>query len=91
MGVLMAPAPQWWEARRAQSTKPATYTCPLCRRQLPAMSEHMLLFPEGDHDRRRHAHTSCVLDARKAGRLPTRAEWRASQAPPRRSWLPWRR
>lgn len=86
----MAPAPLWWEARRAQSTKPATYTCPLCGRRLPAMSEHMLLFPEGDHDRRRHAHTACVLSARRAGQLLTRAEWRA-QAFPRRSWWPWRR
>jgi hypothetical protein len=86
----MADAPAWWEARRAQSTKPSTYRCPLCGQQLPAMSEHMLLFPEGDHSRRRHAHTRCVVAARQGGRLPTRAEWRDTQTP-RRSWLPWRR
>ena len=71
--------PQWWEARRAQNRKPATYTCPLCHQLLPALSEHMLLFPEGDHQRRRHAHTACVLKARKEGRLPTREEWQKSQ------------
>jgi hypothetical protein len=74
-----AARPQWWEARRAQNRKPATYTCPLCRQLLPALSEHMLLFPEGDHERRRHAHTACVLRARREGRLPTRAEWLAAQ------------
>jgi hypothetical protein len=71
--------PRWWEARRAQNRKPATYTCPLCRQLLPALSEHMLLFPEGDHGRRRHAHTACVMQARKQGRLPTRDEWEAAQ------------
>jgi hypothetical protein len=74
-----AAKPQWWEARRAQNRKPATYTCPLCHQLLPALSEHVLLFPEGDHQRRRHAHTACVLRARKEGRLPTRDEWIKSQ------------
>jgi hypothetical protein len=71
--------PRWWEARRAANRKPATYRCPLCGNQLPALSEHMLLFPEGDHSRRRHAHTACVMTARKQGRLPTRDEWEATQ------------
>jgi hypothetical protein len=70
---------RWWEARRAQNRKPATYRCPLCGQHLPALSEHMLLFPEGDHSRRRHAHTACVMKARKEGRLPTRDEWQKSQ------------
>jgi hypothetical protein len=39
----------------------------------------MLLAPEGDTSRRRHAHTACVAAARKQGRLPTRDEWRATQ------------
>ena len=65
--------------RRAQNRKPATYRCPLCGRYLPALSEHMLIAPEGDGGRRRHAHTKCVLAARKAGRLPTRDEWLATQ------------
>ncbi|HZU39775.1 MAG TPA: hypothetical protein VE992_01915 [Solirubrobacteraceae bacterium] len=69
----------WWEIRRAQNRKPATYRCPLCGAQLPALSEHMLMFPEGRRDRRRHAHTECVLEARRAGRLPTREEWRRAQ------------
>jgi len=74
-----AKSPRWWEVRRAQNLKPATYRCPLCGKHLPALSEHMLMFPEGDHSRRRHAHTDCVLAARKAGRLPTRDEWQRTQ------------
>jgi hypothetical protein len=54
------------------------------------MSDHMLLFPEGDHGRRRHAHTQCVIAARRAGKLPTRAEWQATQPKRPRRW-PWRR
>ena len=73
------PQPAWWSIRRAQNLKPATYRCPLCGRHLPALSEHMLIAPEGDTKRRRHAHTECVLAARKAGRLPTFDEWRATQ------------
>jgi hypothetical protein len=79
---------RWWQVRRAQNLKPATYRCPLCGRPLPSLSEHMLLLPEGDARRRRHAHTDCVLAARRAGRLPTRDDWLATQ--PRRPAL-WRR
>ena len=78
---------RWWTVRRAQNRRPATYTCPLCRRYLPALSEHMLLAPEGDTSRRRHAHTKCVLEARKAGRLPTRDEWLKTQPRPERRGL----
>lgn len=73
------PEPRWWEARRAQNRKPATYRCPLCGEHLPSLSEHMLLFPEGDHSRRRHAHTACVMKARAEGRLPSREEWERAQ------------
>jgi hypothetical protein len=75
---------RWWTIRRAQNRKPATYRCPLCGGHLPALSEHMLVVPEGDSSRRRHAHSECVLSARKAGRLPTRDEWERStgQRPP---------
>jgi hypothetical protein len=73
------PAAKWWTVRRAQNRKPATYTCPLCGRYLPALGEHVLIAPEGDSSRRRHAHTDCVIAARRAGRLPTRDEWRAAQ------------
>jgi hypothetical protein len=70
--------------RRAQNRKPSTYRCPLCGHLLPALSEHMLVTPEGDPSRRRHAHSACVLKARNAGRLPTREEWQRTQpAPPR--------
>jgi hypothetical protein len=39
----------------------------------------MLISPEGDTRRRRHAHTDCVLAARKAGKLPLHEEWRRLQ------------
>jgi hypothetical protein len=74
-----AQAPRWWAFRGAQSLRAATYRCPLCDEQLHAMSEHVLLAPEGAAARRRHAHLECVLTARRAGRLPTRDEWRASR------------
>ena len=68
-----------------RSRKPATYRCPFCGRQLHAMSDHLLIAPEGDGEQRRHAHIECVLAARNAGRLPTLDEWRATQ--PRRPGL----
>ncbi|MGO9900359.1 MAG: hypothetical protein ACLP0J_11840 [Solirubrobacteraceae bacterium] len=81
---MTSPAtPRWWEARRARNLKPSTYRCPLCGELLPALSEHMLIVPEGDASRRRHAHSACVLQARRAGRLPTKGEWEVSQ--PRRA------
>ena len=79
MASRKLPPARWWTVRRAQNRKPATYTCPLCGRYLPALSEHMLIAPEGDTSRRRHAHSRCVLAARKAGRLPTRDEWLRTQ------------
>jgi hypothetical protein len=42
----------------------------------------MLIAPEGDSSRRRHAHTACVMEARRNGALPTRGEWLRTQ--PRR-------
>jgi hypothetical protein len=72
---------RWFEVRPAQNLKPATYVCPLCDGFLPALSEHMLLLPEGDASRRRHAHTDCVAKARKAGKLPSRDEWQKAQPP----------
>jgi hypothetical protein len=65
---------RWYAVRPAGSTKPATYRCPLCGAHLPALSEHLLVLPDGDPSRRRHAHTGCVMRARKAGRLPLREE-----------------
>ena len=35
----------------------------------------MLIAPEGDTRRRRHAHTECVLAARRSGRLLLKDEW----------------
>lgn len=72
--------------RPAQNRKPATYRCPFCGNHLPALSEHFLVAPEGDMDQRRHAHTECVLAARKTGKLPTEEEWRATQPRPPSLW-----
>jgi hypothetical protein len=66
---------RWWTIRRAQNSKPSTYRCPLCGDFLPALSEHVLIAPEGETSRRRHAHTACAVAARRQGRLPTREEW----------------
>jgi hypothetical protein len=71
----------WWAVRRAQSLKPATYRCPLCGYQLHAMSAHVLISPEGDTSRRRHAHAECVA----AARLTSYDDWRKLQ--PRRPGL----
>ena len=38
----------------------------------------MLVLPEGDADRRRHAHTACAIQARERGLLPSRGEWLAT-------------
>jgi hypothetical protein len=75
----MAAEARWWTVRRAQNLKPATYRCPFCGRHLPALSEHVLVMPEGDASRRRHAHTACAIAERRAGRLPDRDEWRRTQ------------
>jgi hypothetical protein len=48
------------------------------------MSEHVVIAPEGDVERRRHAHTECVLAARKTGTFKTYDDWREAQ--PRRSF-----
>jgi hypothetical protein len=48
----------------------------------------MLLFPEDDHSRRRHAHTACVSRAHARGELLWRDEWLRTQ-PRRPPW--WRR
>jgi hypothetical protein len=65
---------RWWDFRRAQNLSAAMYRCPFCDGPLPALSEHMLVVPEGDGARRRHAHVECVAVAREASRLPTRDE-----------------
>ena len=64
----------WWSVRRAQNLKPATYGCPLCGYRLK-MSAHVLIAPEGDTSRRRHAHAECVA----AAKLTTYDDWRRAQ------------
>jgi hypothetical protein len=65
---------RWYAVRPASNRKPATYRCPLCGGMLPALSDHMLVLPEGDASRRRHAHVRCVMNARRDGGLPLREE-----------------
>ena len=65
---------RWYVVRPAANRRPATYRCPLCGGLLPALSQHMLVLPEGDGTRRRHAHARCVMNARRAGRLPLRED-----------------
>ena len=77
---------KWWSIRPVRSRKPATYRCPLCGYRLHAMSDHVLIAPEGDGERRRHAHSECVAAAREAGRMPSQGEWRATQPRPPSLW-----
>jgi hypothetical protein len=79
--VKLEPA-AWWSVRRAQNLKPATYRCPLCGYRLHAASPHVLIAPEGDSSRRRHAHAECVAAAFEQGRLTSYDAWRKAQ--PRR-------
>jgi hypothetical protein len=73
--MATSPPTRWWQIRPAHNRKPVTYRCPLCGGQLPALMDHVLITPEGDAQRRRHAHSECVAAARRDGRLPTRDEY----------------
>ncbi len=72
--------------RPAQNLKASTYRCPFCGKHLASMSEHVLIAPEDDRSKRRHAHTECVIKARAEGRLPTRDEWHEAEFGPRPSF-----
>ena len=87
----MPDTPRWWTVRPAQNLKPATYRCPFCDQYLSALSEHVLVKPEGDDQRRRHAHTACVMAERKAGRLPLREEVEPPRPGPIARWRARRR
>ncbi len=65
---------RWYAIRPARNLKPSTYRCPFCDGHLPALTDHLLVYPEGDTTRRRHAHSACVMKAREAGRLPLRED-----------------
>jgi hypothetical protein len=82
---------RWWVIRPAQNRKPATYRCPICGRLLPSLSAHVLLLPEGDASRRRHAHSACMMRARKVGRLPLHEDWQALQPQTPSLWERFRR
>lgn len=73
---------RWWTIRSARNRKPVTYRCPLCGHPLLPMTDHLLIAPEGDMSRRRHAHIECVRAARQAGRLPLIDDWRKTQPRP---------
>ena len=77
----MADSVRWWEVRPARGMQAKTYTCPICHGLLLAMNPNTLLYPEGDRERRRHAHTECVARQWKAGKLPTKAEWERTCRP----------
>jgi hypothetical protein len=83
--MTLEPA-RWWVIRPAANRQAKTYRCPLCGGQLPALMAHVLLLPEGDGARRRHAHQACVAQARARGRLVLREEWLASQPRPPGLW-----
>jgi hypothetical protein len=85
----MADAVRWWDMRPAQSGQAKTYECPICHGLLLAMNPNTLLFPEGDRERRRHAHTACVARQRRAGKLLTKAEWERTFRPSRSGWRSW--
>src|SRR5437588_1688284 len=72
--------PRWWVMRAAHSNRPATYRCPFCGGLLHAMSAHMVIAPEGDVERRRHAHTECVRAERAAGRFPLYDDFKSAEA-----------
>lgn len=76
----------WWTFRPAQNLSGSTYSCPFCDEPLLALTEHMLVLPEADPSRRRHAHIECVREARSSGQLRTEVEWRATQPPRRSVW-----
>jgi hypothetical protein len=43
---------------------------------LHALSEHVVIAPEGDVNRRRRAQMECVVAARRAGTFKTYDDWR---------------
>ena len=85
----MAESVRWWEMRPAQGSQAKTYTCPICHGFLWAMNPNTLLYPEGDRERRRHAHTACVAQQWQAGKLLTKAEWERANRPPKPPRRPW--
>jgi hypothetical protein len=83
------PKAAWWTVRRARNRKPVTYRCPVCGGYLLALTEHLLMLPEGDPSRRRHAHSECVLRARERGQIVLRDEWLAAQPRQPSRWRSW--
>ena len=66
--------------RRAQNPKPSTYRCPFCDQRLHAMSEHVVIAPEGDRSAPApRAHRVRRGRAPASGELPTYDDWRAAQ------------
>jgi hypothetical protein len=77
--TVVSDAPKWWAIRHAENLKPVTYVCPFCEELLPALKPHVLVLPEGDVRRRRHAHAECAMAEKRAGRLPSREQYESTQ------------
>jgi hypothetical protein len=65
---------EWWDVRMARNPSGAIYTCPLCDGPVHSATEHMLVTPEGNSERRRHAHMDCVREAISTDRLTVRTQ-----------------
>ena len=59
---------EWYSHPAGAEPEAGDVPCPLCGYQLHAMSDHVLIAPEGDTSRRRHAHLECVAAANLPGR-----------------------
>ena len=66
--------------RRTASRRPTAAPC--AGATCPALSEHMLIVPEGDSARRRHAHTELRAGRAQAGAAPEPRRVAAHAAPP---------
>ncbi len=47
-----------WTVRRVRGGEKA-YVCPACRQDIPPGTAHVVAWPEGREDDRRHWHTAC--------------------------------
>lgn len=48
-----------WVVRALAGSPGRTYRCPGCDQELPSSSSHVVAWPEGRADDRRHWHTAC--------------------------------
>lgn len=76
LGDLLAPAGdddelalEGYEVKRIDASRAAKdYVCPECGNLVPAGESHVVVWPEGDSDLRRHWHGHCWrLEVRRSG------------------------